>query len=351
MPRPPRARARGLRQRDHGPDAAAVGIAGALLVRRAPVTGTPPLTSRPRGRRAEQPRRPAGGARRPHAAVRRGAGGPHPHPPRRRRGRHAVPRHRRTASAAAASAGCSASPSIPRYAQNGRFFVNYTDRSGDTHIAEFRAAPGADTADAASERLILFVTQPFANHNGGGLAFGTDGMLYIGLGDGGSGGDPLGNGQNLATLLGKMLRIDVDRGMPVRDPRRQPVRGQRGGASGDLGLRPAQPVALRVRPRDRRPLHRRRRPERARGGRRRPRVAPRRRELRLEHHGRAAAASGRRPAAPPPGSRCPCVEYGRGDGCSITGGVVYRGCRMPGYHGTYFYGDYCSGDDPLASAW
>src|SRR5688572_26889533 len=113
----------------------------------------------------------------------------------------------------------------PSYAQNGRFFVNYTDRSGHTHIAEFRAAPGTDTADPASERLILFVTQPFANHNGGGLAFGNDGMLYIGLGDGGSGGDPLNNGQSLLTHLGKILRIDVDRGIPFAIPPDNPFLG------------------------------------------------------------------------------------------------------------------------------
>jgi glucose/arabinose dehydrogenase len=115
----------------------------------------------------------------------------------------------------------------PSYAQNGRFFVNYTDRlGGHTHIAEFRAATGtADTADPASERLILFVTQPFANHNGGGLAFGNDGMLYIGLGDGGSGGDPLNNGQSLLTHLGKVLRIDVDRGTPFAIPPDNPFAG------------------------------------------------------------------------------------------------------------------------------
>src|SRR5439155_21388839 len=111
----------------------------------------------------------------------------------------------------------------PRYAENGRFFVNYTDRAGDTHVSEFRASPpGSDTADAASERELLFVRQPFANHNGGGLAFGNDGKLYIGLGDGGSGGDPFRNGQNLATPLGKMLRIDVDAGTPFAVPSDNP---------------------------------------------------------------------------------------------------------------------------------
>ncbi|MDQ3982422.1 MAG: PQQ-dependent sugar dehydrogenase, partial [Actinomycetota bacterium] len=98
----------------------------------------------------------------------------------------------------------------PRYETNRRFFVNYTDLAGDTVIAEYRRSR-ADyrTARAASERVILRVDQPFANHNGGGLVFGPDGMLYIALGDGGSAGDPQNNGQRTDTLLGKILRVDV----------------------------------------------------------------------------------------------------------------------------------------------
>lgn len=101
----------------------------------------------------------------------------------------------------------------PQYATNRRFFVNYTSGSGGLHtvIAEYTASIGdADIADSTSERILLTVDQPFTNHNGGGLAFGTDGFLYIALGDGGSGGDPQGNGQNINALLGKILRIDVD---------------------------------------------------------------------------------------------------------------------------------------------
>jgi glucose/arabinose dehydrogenase len=109
----------------------------------------------------------------------------------------------------------------PQFGTSRRFFVNYTDPQGDTRIAEFRAT-SPDVADPASERQLLFVAQPFANHNGGGLAFGNDGMLYIGLGDGGSGGDPQGNGQKLSTALGKMLRIDVDRGTPFAVPSDNP---------------------------------------------------------------------------------------------------------------------------------
>ncbi len=102
----------------------------------------------------------------------------------------------------------------PNYASNRRFYVNYTRNSGtqlQTVIAEFTASvSNANFADPATENILFTVDQPFPNHNGGGLAFGKDGFLYIGLGDGGSGGDPQGNGQNTNTLLGKMLRIDVD---------------------------------------------------------------------------------------------------------------------------------------------
>jgi glucose/arabinose dehydrogenase len=102
----------------------------------------------------------------------------------------------------------------PNYSANPRFYVNYVRgsiSSPQTVIAEYQAQAGnPDLADAGSERILLTVNQPFPNHKGGQLAFGPDGFLYIGLGDGGDGGDPLGNGQSLSTLLGKMLRIDVD---------------------------------------------------------------------------------------------------------------------------------------------
>ena len=231
----------------------------------------------------------------------------------------------------------------PAFAQNGRFFVNYTDHSGHTHIAEFRAAnAAADTVDPSTERQILFVTQPFANHNGGSLAFGNDGMLYAGLGDGGSGGDPLGNGQSLQTHLGKILRFNVDAGVPTAAPADNPFVGNPAALpliwayglrnpwriafdrlTGDLFIadvgqdaREEVNVGLAAR----------------RGG---------------ENYGWNVMEGTRcfRPASgcPTAGLTLPVVEYGRGEGCSITGGVVYRGCRMPGYQGTYFYGDYCSG--------
>jgi len=229
----------------------------------------------------------------------------------------------------------------PGYAQNGRFFVNYTDRNGDTHVAEFHGGPGTDTADAGSERTVLVVAQPFSNHNGGGLAFGRDGMLYIGLGDGGSGGDPFGNGQNLGTLLGKMLRIDVDHGNPYSVPADNPfvsTGGARGevwayglrnpwrfsfdGATGDLviadvGQGEWEEIDVGLASR--------------RGG---------------ENYG-WNVTEGNHCFQPSSGCNTagitpPVLEYGHGEGCSVTGGIVYRGCRMPGYQGTYFYADYCT---------
>jgi glucose/arabinose dehydrogenase len=229
----------------------------------------------------------------------------------------------------------------PRFSSNGRLFVNCTDPRGDTRIAEFRAS-SADTADSASERLLLFVHQPFANHNGGGLAFGNDGKLYVGLGDGGSGGDPLGNGQRLDTLLGKMLRIDVDAGEPYTVPPDNPLLSTAGArpeiwayglrnpfrfafdrASGDLyigdvGQGAREEIDFARAPRA--------------GG---------------ENYG-WNVMEGSQCYRPPSGcSRSgltvPVYDYGHDEGCSITAGVVYRGCRMPGFAGSFFFGDFCSG--------
>jgi len=101
----------------------------------------------------------------------------------------------------------------PNFEKNRRFFINYTadDKTGlETRISEFSASPDLKTANQQSEKIILRIAQPFSNHNGGDLAFGPDGKLYIGMGDGGAGNDPKGNAQNLGSLLGKMLRIDID---------------------------------------------------------------------------------------------------------------------------------------------
>ncbi|MCC6190591.1 MAG: PQQ-dependent sugar dehydrogenase, partial [Anaerolineales bacterium] len=99
----------------------------------------------------------------------------------------------------------------PDYAESGTFYINYPDLDGDTRIERCQvSAEDPDLADEDSCHTVLVVDQPYPNHNGGHLAFGPDGYLYVGLGDGGSGGDPLGNAQNLQTLLGKLLRLEVD---------------------------------------------------------------------------------------------------------------------------------------------
>ena len=112
----------------------------------------------------------------------------------------------------------------PDYAHSGRFYVNYTDRRGDTVVARYQVAADPDLADPASERVVLRIDQPAANHNGGMLAFGPDGRLWIGAGDGGGSNDRYGNGQNPGTLLGKMLRLDVtsDPDQPYAIPANNP---------------------------------------------------------------------------------------------------------------------------------
>ena len=107
----------------------------------------------------------------------------------------------------------------PDFSDNGRFFVDYTDLAGDTVVSEFALATGdSNRGDPLSEAMILTIEQPFSNHNGGDIAFGPDGYLWIATGDGGSGGDPQGNGQNPQGLLGKLLRVDVDHGATYTIP-------------------------------------------------------------------------------------------------------------------------------------
>ena len=149
----------------------------------------------------------------------------------------------------------------PQYASNGFFFVYYTNNNGDQVIARYtRSAGNANVADPGTAKIIITIPHPNeGNHNGGPLKFGPDGYLYIATGDGGGGGDPGENAQDLAEVLGKQLRLDINTAGALRDPAHQPVRGRAGRARGDLGVRPAKPVALHVRPHDRRHVHRRRR--------------------------------------------------------------------------------------------
>jgi glucose/arabinose dehydrogenase len=233
----------------------------------------------------------------------------------------------------------------PGYARNGRFYVNYTDRSGDTRVVEYRRA-SATRADPSSARVLLGVDQPFANHNGGGLAFGPDRMLYIGLGDGGSGDDPHGNGQDTGSLLGKLLRIDVDRrtggrpyGIPAGNPfakgggrpeiyaygLRNPWRFSFDRARGDLWIADVGQNAIEeidYRPRNR-----------GAGA----NFGWRAFEGRSVHIGGTGALRGPSRHTPP------VAQYTHAEGCSVTGGYVYRGTRVPALRGRYVYADYCSG--------
>ncbi len=229
----------------------------------------------------------------------------------------------------------------PDYATNGYLYASYTDLAGDTRIERYSVSPTRpDLADAASAQLILSVAQPFANHNGGLVVFGPDGMFYVGLGDGGSGGDPQNNGQNKGTLLGKLLRLDVDGGAPYAIPADNPFVGQSGvrGEIWALGLRNPWRFAF----------------DRVGGLLYVADVGQSRwEEISVVPSSRAGVNYGWRILE---GSECygvtscngqglerPAVEYTHDAGCSVTGGAVYRGTLMPGIVGHYFYSDYCAG--------
>ncbi|MBO8141153.1 MAG: PQQ-dependent sugar dehydrogenase [Firmicutes bacterium] len=232
----------------------------------------------------------------------------------------------------------------PDFQDNGRFFVNYTDRAGNTQVVEYRVGSDPLVADPATARRLLTIEQPAPNHNGGMMAFGPDGYLYIGTGDGGRAGDPWNNAQNLGTLLGKLLRIDVDRGVPYGIPPDNPFAG-RPGARGEIwayGLRNPWKFSF----------------DRATGD---LYIADVGQNLWEEINFEPAAHSGGRnygwnrmegAHCYPGGSRCdtrglvmPVAEYRhRPDmGCSITGGYVYRGRAIPKLYGYYVFSDYCSG--------
>jgi glucose/arabinose dehydrogenase len=230
----------------------------------------------------------------------------------------------------------------PLYRQNGRFFVNYTDLKGDTVVSEFKTGSNPDRADEESERVLLRIDQPASNHNGGQLQFGPDGYLYIGTGDGGFQGDPSGNGQDLDALLGKMLRIDVDGGEPYGIPADNPFRKVSGARPeiwayglrnpwrfsfdpatgdmyiGDVGEGKWEEVDFQ--------------PGGSRGG---------------ENYGWRLLEGSYEFKLPDgydtKGLTFPVVEYSHDDGCSVTGGYVYRGKKYRGINGTFFFADFCSG--------
>ncbi len=229
----------------------------------------------------------------------------------------------------------------PHYATNGFFYVDYTDVDGNTQVVRYSVrADDIDAADPASAKAILTVQQPFENHNGGLLLFGPDGMLYIGLGDGGGAGDPLGNGQKLGTLLGKILRIDVDAGDPYAVPADNPFVG-RAGARGEIwayGLR--NPWRFTFDAKSNRFY-----------------IADVGQSAWEEVDIVPADAGGQNfgwnimegahcynaSSCDQIGLTLPVLEYSHDDGCSITGGHVYRGTLAPDVVGRYFYSDYCSG--------
>jgi len=229
----------------------------------------------------------------------------------------------------------------PNYGANGFFYVNYTDLNGDTRVERYTvSAADSNLADTASHKLILFVPQPYTNHNGGLVVFGPDGMLYIGMGDGGSGGDPENRAQHRDSLLGKLLRIDVDHGDPYAIPPDNPF-ATSGGAPEiwALGLRNPWRFAF----------------DRSAG---------------LLYIGDVGQGAWEEVDVQPAsqgglnygwrfmeGAHCynpttcssaglvlPAVEYDHSNGqCAVIGGFVYRGARVPALAGQYFYADLCAG--------
>jgi hypothetical protein len=230
----------------------------------------------------------------------------------------------------------------PEYEANGELFVAYSDSRGDTVVSRFSVGSDPDRVDPASETEVLTVPQPFANHNGGHLAFGPDGYLYVGTGDGGGGGDPQGNAQRLDTLLGKILRLDVD-GRPYAVPPDNPFVGA-AAARPEIwayGLRNPWRFAFD-----------------AGSGQHFLYIADvgQNRFEEINVVGAAIAGvnygwrvmEGRVCFNPSPGCAMagltqPVHVYDHDDGCSVTGGFVYRGSAMPDLQGHYLYADYCGG--------
>jgi glucose/arabinose dehydrogenase len=232
----------------------------------------------------------------------------------------------------------------PDFPGDPRFYLDYTDRAGNTVVSEWRlSSSNAAIADPGSERVLLRVDQPFPNHNGGAVVFGPDRHLYVSLGDGGSAGDPQGNGQRLDTLLAKLLRIDVDptSGRPYGIPPSNPFNATNGArheifvtglrnpwrisfdrATGDLWIGDVGQGAWEeidvVRA----------------GGRGGENFGWNRME---GFHCYAASDCNQTGLTPP------VTEYGHDLGCAVTGGNVYRGTAFPRLAGAYLFSDSCSG--------
>lgn len=213
----------------------------------------------------------------------------------------------------------------PNYAANGLFYVNYTDRTGNTVIARYSVSAGsAGEADVDSELVLLRVVQPYGNHNGGHLSFGPDGLLYAGMGDGGSAGDPEDNAQNPLTYLGKMLRINTQNreieiyAAGLRNPWRFAFDSLTGELYvADVGQNQWEEVNVL------------------------PAAHPSGANFGWDFFEGTHGFEG----TPPDGIDLvePVFEYNHDNGCSITGGYVYRGSQLPEFYGVYLFSDFCSG--------
>ena len=215
----------------------------------------------------------------------------------------------------------------PGYMQNGRFYLNYTDTNGHTRVVEYRSNPSRTQAKLNTRRQLLFVEQPYANHNGGQSAFGPDGRLWVGMGDGGSGGDPEDRAQNMGSRLGKMLTVDVLRPSRVRIAAlglRNPWRFSFDRANGDLYIADVGQGAIEE-----------------------VDYLPRARLASLVNYGWDLYEGRSRFEDTPQGPGRlvgPVAQYSHSQGCSVTGGFVYRGKAVKAATGRYFYGDFCSGN-------
>ena len=215
----------------------------------------------------------------------------------------------------------------PNYAKNRRFYIDYTDRNGDTRIVEYRADKAGTRALPSTRRQLFAVNQPYANHNGGQVAFGPDGLLYIGMGDGGSGGDPEDRAQNLSSRLGKLLKMNpvsrgarpIVAGYGLRNPWRFSFDRANGDLwIGDVGQGTWEEIDYT------------------------PRLSPG-----LENYGwdvyEGNATFESKPLSGNGKLVKPVHVYGRDQGYSVTGGFVYRGAAVPALRGKYVFGDFGSG--------
>jgi glucose/arabinose dehydrogenase len=209
----------------------------------------------------------------------------------------------------------------PDYASNGRFFVNYTDADGNTQVVGYTAS--GDAADPASATPLFSVDQPFGNHNGGWLGFGPDGLLYVGMGDGGAGGDPGNRAQDPQQLLGKILRLDVDAGTApeifatgVRNPWRMAFDGDNLYVA-DVGQVAHEEISV---------------------------ITTADAGANLGWKVMEGLACYEAATCDTSGFVLPILTYGHDSGrCSITGGLVYRGAALPALTGQYFFSDFCDG--------